>query len=159
MHTHIICTLTHMFTHTHTYVSTQTNMHKYYIPMNILMHIHEYTYIHVYNTCGKQYTNMYVHVCAYLGTYYICTYAHTYIRIIHVCTYILKVTIPQSVVLTYNSSSGTDGSHIIEHEILQNSEIHKCSTYLLTILKLIGLSDTGGKHRNNALRLLQQNTL
>ena len=40
------------------------------------------------------------------------------------CIYVFEFTVPQGVVLTYNSSSGTDGSHIIEHEILQNSEIH-----------------------------------
>ena len=42
----------------------------------------------------------------------------------HACIYVLEFTVPQGVVLTYNSSSGADGSHIIEHEILQNSEIH-----------------------------------
>ena len=66
----------------------------------------------------------------YILYMYICTYIHMY----NTRMYILKVTIPQGVVLTYNSSSGTDGSHIIEHEILNNSEIHKCSTYLLTTL-------------------------
>ena len=47
-----------------------------------------------------------------------------YIEYMHACIYVLEFTVPQGVVLTYNSSSGADGSHIIEHEILQNSEIH-----------------------------------
>ena len=53
----------------------------------------------------------------HLGTYYICTY-------VHICKHTLYVTVPQGVVLTYNSSSSADGSYVIEHEVLHNSKIH-----------------------------------
>ena len=44
---------------------------------------------------------------------------------------IFKFIVPQGVVLTCNSSSSADGSHIIEHEILQNSEIYKINATAL----------------------------
>ena len=60
---------------------------------------------------------LHIYACMHLGTYYICMHVHT-------CMHTLQVTVPHGVMLTYNSSSSANGSHVIEYEVLHNSEIH-----------------------------------
>ena len=96
------------------------------------IHINIATYMCIIHVANSM--QVYVHVRMCIPRYILYMYIRTYIHTFNTRMYILEVTIPQSFVLTYNSSSGADGSHIIEYEILHNSEIHICSTDLLTTL-------------------------
>ena len=55
--------------------------------------LHMYVFNNIHNTDNAQ--SIYIYAC----------FVHT-------------LAVPEGNILTYNSSSGTDGSHIIEHEVL-----------------------------------------